>query len=404
MARNALFYDVIKYDGEPEVLIYHHPTRDFNKRSTIQIQPSQEAFFYSNNQLVGHFKAGAQTVSTENKPILSNLKMPFHSGERHNTADVYFVNTLEQTFEIDITDCRFIDPNFSIPLSTGCYGTVKFKLSDPLYLILRAAGTANEFTKQNLLDFITSTLKGKLETAFSQEFDSNNSKYDYFNLNISKDALTAIGKPIVNRCFNDYGLTVTYFNIDGVAAIDLDNPAVADYYSFKTQSAKMIGIRQQGERDLAEAENAIKVRRAQEQAEQDLREREQRILIALKDFENKTLGLTEKERLAYEIAKILAGNPGNLSAVGSAIGTMGGMYSAGVALSPLLTNALNNIGLTTQTVPKNGVPVTYFGIGNQGGVGMGTTPTTPAQGNGTVKKSSTGNSVDITKLKFKGLK
>ena len=54
--------EVIKYEGDNDILIYKHPAEDFNTLSQLIVHESQEAVFFSDGQALDSFKAGRYTV------------------------------------------------------------------------------------------------------------------------------------------------------------------------------------------------------------------------------------------------------------------------------------------------------------------------------------------------------
>ena len=78
--------EVIKYEGDNDILIYKHPAEDFNTLSQLIVHESQEAVFFSDGQALDSFKAGRYTLETKNIPLISKLRnlvtggvSPFHT-------------------------------------------------------------------------------------------------------------------------------------------------------------------------------------------------------------------------------------------------------------------------------------------------------------------------------------
>ena len=62
--------EVIKYEGDNDILIYKHPAEDFNTLSQLIVHESQEAVLFLNGQALDLFGPGQHTLETENIPIL----------------------------------------------------------------------------------------------------------------------------------------------------------------------------------------------------------------------------------------------------------------------------------------------------------------------------------------------
>ena len=49
---------VIKYDGDNDVFVYRHPSRDFNLGSQLIVRETQEALFFCDGHALDLFTAG----------------------------------------------------------------------------------------------------------------------------------------------------------------------------------------------------------------------------------------------------------------------------------------------------------------------------------------------------------
>ena len=84
--------EVIKYEGDNDILIYKHPAEDFNTLSQLIVHESQEAVFFSDGQALDSFKAGRYTLETKNIPLISKLRNLVTGGVSPFHTEVYFIN------------------------------------------------------------------------------------------------------------------------------------------------------------------------------------------------------------------------------------------------------------------------------------------------------------------------
>ena len=82
--------EVIKYEGDNDILIYKHPAEDFNTLSQLIVHESQEAVFFSDGQALDSFKAGRYTLETKNIPLISKLRNLVTGGVSPFHTEVYF--------------------------------------------------------------------------------------------------------------------------------------------------------------------------------------------------------------------------------------------------------------------------------------------------------------------------
>ena len=68
---------VIKYEGPNDVLIWKHPTEDFNLGTQLIVHESQEAIFFRDGKALDLFGAGRHTLTTQKLPLLDKIyKIP----------------------------------------------------------------------------------------------------------------------------------------------------------------------------------------------------------------------------------------------------------------------------------------------------------------------------------------
>ena len=87
----ALF-QVIKYNGPANVLVWKHPKENITTGSQLVVGPTQEAVFVNGGQVCDILKPGTYTLNTKNLPILAGLvSLPFGNSSPF-TAEVFFVS------------------------------------------------------------------------------------------------------------------------------------------------------------------------------------------------------------------------------------------------------------------------------------------------------------------------
>ena len=72
----AKIIDVIKYESDENILIYKHPTIDFNYGTQLIVHESQEAVFFKDGKALESFKSGAHMLDSKNLPFLKFIISP----------------------------------------------------------------------------------------------------------------------------------------------------------------------------------------------------------------------------------------------------------------------------------------------------------------------------------------
>ena len=52
------FRDIIRYEGGNDVIVFRHPTVDFNKKTQLDVRDKQEAIVYMNGSAKGLYTTG----------------------------------------------------------------------------------------------------------------------------------------------------------------------------------------------------------------------------------------------------------------------------------------------------------------------------------------------------------
>ena len=126
----ANIIDVIKYEGENDVLIFRHPQTDFNIGSQLIVHQSQEAILFKDGKALETFGPGRHVLETKNFPLLKNAINALANGKSVFHSEVYFINLTTQLGIKWGTDSkiRMFDPASGLHLEIGASGTFNIKI------------------------------------------------------------------------------------------------------------------------------------------------------------------------------------------------------------------------------------------------------------------------------------
>ena len=86
--------EVVKYDGNPDILVWKYPSQELGTWTQLIVNESQEAVLYKGGKIFDVFQSGRHTLETANIPLLNKvINLPF-GGRSPFTAEVWFVNKL----------------------------------------------------------------------------------------------------------------------------------------------------------------------------------------------------------------------------------------------------------------------------------------------------------------------
>jgi excisionase family DNA binding protein len=238
------FIDVIEWtDDSRDTLSYRYPDEDKEIKNGAQlvVRESQVAQFVYLGEFGDTFGPGKHTLTTDNIPILTNLKSWKYALESPFKADVYFVVT--RTFTGNkwgtANPVMMRDADFGI-VRLRAYGTFDFRIVEVRKFLKEVAGTDDHFR----LDEFADTMRSRIVSVFSEALAKAN--IPALDVAARYSELGAALLPVINPILGDrYGLEMTAFVVENVsvppeveAAIDKRSSMAAvgslnDYVKFQ---------------------------------------------------------------------------------------------------------------------------------------------------------------------------
>lgn len=204
-------------------LIWSCPREDFNINSILTVNPSEEAIFVKNGDIVSVFKNGRYELKTENYPFISKLRNSLSGGESTFRCKIIFVS-LNQSQQVSWgTDSpiQLRDPVQHIATKIVGRGSYRVRVTDGTLLITKLIGLGTpSFAAYGLQKYFCGQLQQLIKTEVSQAIVRNNKEIleTCADLNALSDVLT----PIISKIFIGFGLTLEHFSISGLDIPDGD--------------------------------------------------------------------------------------------------------------------------------------------------------------------------------------
>ena len=330
-------FDVIKYEGDNDTVIWKYEKEDFNIGSQLIVHESQEAIFFLNGQALDVFGPGKYTLKTENLPILSKFINIPTGGVSQFHCEVYFVNMVEHLAIKWGTDSKiqYMEPSYNFPIYIGANGEMSISMNNSKKLLVKLVGTEKNLSKERLVSYFKSFLMIRLKPYLSKYIREN--KINIFEIDEKLETISNDVKDSLISDFDEYGISLKQFFITSIVKPDGDE----QYERFKD-----LHFRQYA--DIAEAELQQKVGIINQETES------KKTVIEAKGIaeKRKTEGYTYQEERGYDVAEKMAANEGagNFSSAG--IG-MGIMASVGNTMNNTFGNAMNNVNANTENYCDN---------------------------------------------------
>ena len=208
------FLDIIQWlDETNNTLVYMYPMEDqeIQNGAQLTVRPGQVAVFVDKGQIADVFGPGMYKLTTENLPLLSDLKSWSYGFKSPFKADVFFIsmkdflnNKWGTANPVWIPDSQFGQ------VQVRAHGGYAFKVENPVKLINNVASTKSIYRVED-----TSTqLRSITLNQFTDAVGSLHLTVTQLASNYNEIAEAL--KETLARPFGDLGLCVTQFTINNI--------------------------------------------------------------------------------------------------------------------------------------------------------------------------------------------
>jgi excisionase family DNA binding protein len=210
------FIDIIEWtDDSRDTLSFRFADEDREIKNGAQliVRESQIAQFVYLGEFGDTFGPGKHTLSTDNIPILTNLKSWKYALESPFKADVYYV--VSRVFTGNkwgtANPVMMRDADFGI-VRLRAYGTYDFRVVDAKKFLKEVAGTDDHFR----LDEFADTMRSRIVSVFSDALAG--SKIPALDVAARYSELGEALLPLINPAIGaKYGLEMTAFIVENVS-------------------------------------------------------------------------------------------------------------------------------------------------------------------------------------------
>ena len=249
--------DVIKYNGEPDEIIWKFPYENISTAAQLVVNQSQEAIFIKGGAICDIFGPGTKTLSANNIPILQKLiNLPF-GGKTPFTAEVWYVNkTIRRNLKFGTpTPIDLLDPLYNVSVPVRSFGEFGIQVTDSSAFLTQMVGTLHLFTTQDVIEQFKSLISRKLASCISKFIVRQ--KVTVVEINAYIEDVSNFVRDAINEEFAQYGLRITNFDVVSIN-FDKNDPNVQKILDSQSEAAKrrMEGYNYQQERQFDIMEGA----------------------------------------------------------------------------------------------------------------------------------------------------
>lgn len=210
------FIDIIEWsDDSRDTLSYRFPDEDkeIKRGAQLIVRESQIAQFMYLGQFGDTFGPGKYSLTTDNIPVLSDLKGWKYGFESPFKADVYYVVTRLFTGNKwgTANPVMMRDQDFGV-VRLRAFGIYDFHITDPKLFLKEVAGTDDHFR----LDEFSDTMRSRIVSVFSEALAQ--SKIPALDVASRYGELGGALLPLINpQTTAKYGLEITSFVVENVS-------------------------------------------------------------------------------------------------------------------------------------------------------------------------------------------
>ncbi len=292
---NGISPDVIRYVGDNRVLVARSEIEDFNTKSQLIVDESQEAIFYKDGNALDLFGPGRHPLNSDNLPILKRIFGAIFKKKTPFPCHVYFINkatVLTQIWGTD-TPIQTQDPKFGILVHARGFGQYGIRVEDSRRFIVSIVGQLPEFSTEAIHKYIKGLLVSKAKIEIAKAIAGE--KISYVDIAQYQEIIGAKTQEAINKDLEEYGLRVTNFYIESINIPDEDFALLRK--KREEFAAGMAEVELEAERTKMLAKARAEARAAE--------------------------GYTYQEEQKFDVLKTAAGNEGsagNLMGVGMGLG------------------------------------------------------------------------------------
>ncbi len=212
---------VIKNASISGNMVCLHNEEDFCTRSTLIVQPGEEAIFVKNGVIEQVFTNGTYELATENYPFLQRLIRLFTDGDSTFNCRVYFVrvaSSVEVKWGTD-NPIQVRDSVLNIQTSLRASGAFKISVGDSARFLTKLLGNGiTSFSTSNLNDYFLSEMMSYIKSTIASVI--NNSGKEILGIASRQDEIGELVGNEVQNSFADYGLELLKFSISTIHIVE----------------------------------------------------------------------------------------------------------------------------------------------------------------------------------------
>lgn len=219
---NKDYLDVIKCETSNDLLVTKSKIENFNTKSQLIVNESQEALFYKDGHALDLFGAGRHSLNSDNLPFLKRMFGAIFGGKTPFTCEIFYINKVSVMDLLWGTDAPIVleDPKYNLIVGVKANGQTGIKVKDSRKFVVKIVGQLRDFTT----DMVKRSIKGMMMTSIKEIIASTIVEQNVTILEITTklSELSVLMQKKLNERLDDLGLELVHFYIGTIFANDSD--------------------------------------------------------------------------------------------------------------------------------------------------------------------------------------
>ena len=211
----AQFIEIIEWlDDSNDTLAWRFPVRDqeIKNGAKLVVRESQEAVFVNEGQLADVFKPGTHPLTTQNLPVLADLKGWKYGFQSPFKAETYFISTrLYNDLKWGTSNPIMMrDADFGM-LRIRAFGIYSIKVADSGTFLKQLVGTNGVYTVEDISEQLRKTIMSRFTDTLGE------AKIPALDLAAKYDELSDLVKQKLQDEFKTMGLELSKFFVENIS-------------------------------------------------------------------------------------------------------------------------------------------------------------------------------------------
>ena len=207
--------DIVEWvDSGRDTIAYKFARHDneIKNGAKLVVREGQVAVFENEGKIADIFTPGTYTLTTQNLPVLSDLKGWKYGFESPFKAEVFFFNTRQFTdFKWGTQNPIMLRDSEFGPVRLRAFGTYALQVTDPANLLRQMIGTNPNFSTSDIDEYLRQNVVARLAPALA------NSKVAVLDLAANQTLIADQLAAELTDQLADYGVAVVKFIIENIS-------------------------------------------------------------------------------------------------------------------------------------------------------------------------------------------